>query len=79
MPNEFWVKLVVYTNTDPVFKGLAVTLVGLLSLLFAWWMKKRWREPLKGGFGVFIGLAILITLYGLVILLIRPHWWNPPY
>ncbi len=79
MPEKFWENLVVITNTSPLFKGLAVTLVGLAALLLAWWLKERRREPLKGGFLVFIGLAIFIVLYGLFILILRPMWWNPPY
>ena len=79
MPEKFWENLVVITNTSPLFKGLAVTLVGLAALLLAWWLKERRREPLKGGFLVFIGLAIFIVLYGLFILILRPMWWDPPY
>jgi hypothetical protein len=77
--NEFLIKLVQTTNMNPVFKGSSVTLVGLLALLFAWWMNKRWKEPLRGGFLVFVGLAIFITLFGLFILIFRPNWWALPY
>ncbi len=77
--SDFGVKLIQFTNMDPVFKGAAVTIVGLLALLFAFYMRERWKEPLKNGFLVFIGLAVFIILYGLFILIMRPHWWNPPY
>lgn len=76
---EWVVNFVQITNTSPVFKGLAVVVTGVVALLFAWWMRKRWQEPLEGGFKVFLGLAIFIILYGLFILVFQPHWWNPPY
>ncbi|MFA5034568.1 MAG: hypothetical protein WC500_02145 [Candidatus Margulisiibacteriota bacterium] len=76
---EWVVDIVQFTNTSPVFKGLGALIVGVVALLFAWWMRKRWQEPLEGGFKVFLGLAIFIILYGLFILVFQPHWWNPPY
>jgi putative flippase GtrA len=77
---EPWkVAFIQITNTNPTFKGLSVIIAGLIALLFAYWMNKRWKEPLKGGFLVFIGLAVFIVLYGLFILVFQPHWWNPPY
>jgi hypothetical protein len=77
--NEFGVRLIQFTNMNPVFKGASVTIAGLMALLFALWMKERWKEPLKGGFLVFIGLSIFIILYGLFILIFRPQWWSLPY
>lgn len=77
--NEFGVKLVQFTNMNPVFKGASVTTVGLLALLFALWMRHRWKEPLKGGFLVFAGLAVFIVLFGLYILIFQPNWWALPY
>lgn len=66
-------------NTNPIFKGSSTTIVGLLALLFALWMRWRWKEPLKGGFLVFIGVSIFIVLYGLFILIFQPQWWRLPY
>ena len=77
--SEWGIKLIQYTNTDPTFKGLSVTLAGLLALLFALWMKRRWKEPPKGWFLVFSLLSVFVILYGLFILIAQPHWWNPPY
>jgi phosphoglycerol transferase MdoB-like AlkP superfamily enzyme len=75
-----WVqKGVQFTNMSPVFKGGSVTIAGLVALLFVLWMKQRWKEPLRGGFLVFIVLAVFVVLYGLFILIFRPLWWNPPY
>ncbi|MFA6170282.1 MAG: hypothetical protein WCW67_07755 [Candidatus Margulisiibacteriota bacterium] len=76
---EWVVDIVQFTNTSPFFKGFGALIVGVAALLFAWWMRKRWQEPLAGGFKVFIGLAVFIVLYGLFILVFQPHWWNPPY
>ncbi len=77
--NEWAVRFVALTNMSPTFKGASVALVGLLALLFAAWMNRRWQEPLKGGFLVFIGVAIFIVLYGLFILVFQPQWWKLPY
>ncbi|NQT30670.1 MAG: hypothetical protein HQ596_08870 [Candidatus Saganbacteria bacterium] len=68
-----------YTNTSPVFKGAAVAMVGILALLFAFWMKEKWKEPLKGGFIVFIAIALFALAYGLFLLIFRPNWWALPY
>ena len=76
---EFGIKLIQFTNMNPIFKGASITIVGLLALLFALWMMNRWKEPLRGGFLVFIGLCIFIILYGLFILIFQPQWWNLPY
>jgi hypothetical protein len=77
--NEWGIKIVQFTNMSPIFKGLAVIIIGLLALVFAWWMKKRWQEPLQGGFLVFMALAVFILLYGLFILFFQPQWWKLPY
>lgn len=77
--SEFGVKLIQFTNMNPIFKGSSVAIVGVLALLFALWMKKKWGEPLRGGFLVFIGLAVFIILYGLYILIFQPNWWALPY
>ena len=77
--NDWGVQFIQVTNTSPIFKGLSVTITGLIALLFAFWMVKRWQQPLKGGFLAFISLAVFIVLYGLFILILQPHWWQPPY
>ncbi|OGC21277.1 hypothetical protein A2291_06260 [candidate division WOR-1 bacterium RIFOXYB2_FULL_42_35] len=77
--NDWGATLIQITNLSPTFKGAAVTIVGLLALLFASWMHKRWQEPLKGGFLVFIGISIFIVFYGLFLLIMRPEWWKLPY
>lgn len=77
--NESVVKLTQFMNMNPLFKGASVTLVGLVALFFAWWMSERWKEPLKGGFLVFVLLSVFITLFGLYILVLQPQWWKLPY
>jgi hypothetical protein len=64
---------------NPIFKGGSVTVVGLIALLFALWMNRRWKEPLRGGFLVFIGVSIFIVLFGLFVLIFQPQWWKLPY
>ncbi|OGB90784.1 hypothetical protein A2625_07055 [candidate division WOR-1 bacterium RIFCSPHIGHO2_01_FULL_53_15] len=77
--SEWGVRFIEFTNLSPVFKGGSVALVGLVALLFAFWMNKRWREPRKGGFLVFIGVAAFVALYGLFVLIFQPQWWKLPY
>jgi len=77
--SDLGVKFIQFINMNPLFKGTSVTLVGLLALFFALWMKERWQEELKGGFLVFIGLAVFIVLYGLYIVIFQPAWWSLPY
>ena len=77
--SEFGVQFIQFINMSPFFKGTFIVVVGLVALLFAWWMNKRWNEPLKNGFLVFIGLSIFIVLYGLFILIFQPQWWKLPY
>lgn len=77
--NELGIKVIQATNMSPIFKGAAVTFVGFLALLFAWWMKEKWAEPLKAGFIVFIALSVFTILYGLYILVFQPNWWALPY
>ena len=72
-------KFIQFTDMSPIFKGGSVTIVGLFALLFALWMHRRWKEPLRGGFLVFIGVSIFIVLFGLYILIFQPQWWKLPY
>ncbi len=51
--------------------------VGMIALLFSWWMIKKWKEPLTWQFMIFIGLSVFIVLYGLFILIFQPQWWIP--
>lgn len=69
----------IFTNTSPVFKGVAVIIVGLIGLFFSYWMVKRWKEPMSWQFMIFIGLSIFIVLYGSFILIFQPQLWVPPW
>ena len=71
--------LIIFTNTSPLFKGIAVILVGILALIYIWWLIKKWKEPITWQFVIFISLSVFIVLYGLFILVLQPHWWNPPW
>ncbi|MFA5875840.1 MAG: hypothetical protein WC901_04040 [Candidatus Margulisiibacteriota bacterium] len=77
--NDFGVKLIEFSNTSPIFKGGATTLVGILALVFVLWFMKKTGRKWEIGQKVFLGLAVFIVLYGLFILIFQPHWWNPPY
>ncbi|MFA4843440.1 MAG: hypothetical protein WC632_00630 [Candidatus Margulisiibacteriota bacterium] len=77
--SDFGVSLIQLTNYSPIFKGGAIVLVGLCALLFAYWLKARWKEPLEGRFLVFIGVACFVTLFGLFVLIFQPQWWKLPY
>jgi hypothetical protein len=77
--SDWGANFIQFTNMNPVFKGSAVTLVGLIGLLFALWMNKRWKEPLKGGLLVFLAITLFCVLYGLFVLIFQPPWWKLPY
>lgn len=77
--HEFGTKVLIFTDRNPIFKGGAVMIVGLLALLFALWMQRRRKEPIRGGFLVFIAISIFIVLYGMFILIFQPQWWKLPY
>jgi hypothetical protein len=73
------IKIIQFMNQNPVFKGSGLIILGMAALLFAMYMKKRWKEPRSIGFYIFIALAVFILLYGLLILILRPQWWLPPH
>jgi hypothetical protein len=79
MGHEFGVRVIEFTNMSPLFKGISVTIVGILALLFVYLVNKRWKQPIKGGFKVFAFLSVFIFLYGLFILIFQPQWWSLPY
>lgn len=73
------VAILEFANTSPIFKGLGVIFVGAMALLYAYYMVKRWKEPMTVSFKIFIGFSIFVVLYGLFILIFRPAWWIPPW
>ncbi|OGC06433.1 hypothetical protein A2230_04845 [candidate division WOR-1 bacterium RIFOXYA2_FULL_36_21] len=74
-----WLKLTEFTNFSHLFKGLGLVILGGIALVFSYYMKKRWNEPLKAKFLIFIFIAFFIIVYGLYILIIKPDWWALPY
>jgi hypothetical protein len=77
--SDLVIKIVQFTSFNPLFKGASVVIASLLALLFAGFMYWRWKEPLRGGFLVFIGLALVALVFGLYILVFQPAWWQLPY
>ena len=77
--SRMWESIAQAACFSPIFKGLALIVVGAAALLFANYMNKHWKEPKNKGFSVFVGLAVFIILFGLYILLFRPAWWALPY
>jgi len=73
------VNMAQFTDFSPFFKGPALIILGLLALLFAYYMKRKWKEPASFGYFIFIGLAAFIILFGLYILIFQPQWWKLPY
>jgi len=73
------IKISQFTNFSPFFKGPALIVLGLLALLFAYYMKRRWKEPASAGYWIFVGLAVFIILFGSYILFLQPQWWKLPY
>ncbi|MCU0641286.1 MAG: hypothetical protein MUC35_04265 [Candidatus Margulisbacteria bacterium] len=77
--SEQGIAFITFLNMSPVFKGGASLAVGLVALLFAFWMRQRWHEPLSWQFRIFIGVALFVTLFGLFVLVFQPRWWQLPY
>jgi uncharacterized membrane protein HdeD (DUF308 family) len=77
--SQWGIDFIKFTNMSPLFKGSASLAAGLLALLFAFWMHKRWKEPLQWQFLIFIGVAAFIVLFGLFVLVFQPQWWKLPY
>ena len=75
----FWIKVLQYTNMNPVFKGGACIVVGAAALLFALFVKKRFNEPDSIFYRIFVGLCSFIVVYGMYILAVKPDWWGLPY
>ncbi|MBI5700964.1 hypothetical protein HZC34_03830 [Candidatus Saganbacteria bacterium] len=73
------IQIVQFLNFNPIFKGLGLIILGLIALLFAYFMDRKWKEPKSFGFVLFIAIAIFILLFGLYILLFHPNWWALPY
>lgn len=72
-------KIAQIVNHSPIFKGTALVVLGILALMFSYFMKKKWNEKKSFGFSLFQGIAIFIVLFGLFILIYRPNWWGLPY
>jgi len=79
MGNDWGTRFIRFTNMSPLFKGSALIILGIVALLFSLWVNRKWKEPLKGGFLVFILLSVFILLFGLYILVFQPQWWRLPY
>ena len=78
MDFETGLKILTFVNKSPVFKGTALIILAMLSLLFALWVGKREKEK-DFNFWLFVSFAVFIFIYGLFILIIRPNWWLLPY
>ena len=76
---ELGIRLIEFTNTSPLFKGGATTIVGVLALLFVLWFMKKTKREWELGQKIFLALSVFIIIYGLYILIFQPQWWNPPY
>ncbi|MBU0687172.1 MAG: hypothetical protein KKB81_04915 [Candidatus Margulisbacteria bacterium] len=76
---ELGIRIIEFTNTSPIFKGGATTLVGVIALIFVLLFMRKTKRTWELGQKVFLALAIFIILYGLYILILQPQWWNPPY
>jgi len=77
MSFETGISLISFMSTSPVFKGIALMLLSVLAVLFGFWFNKG-SEP-SNNFKMYLAVAGIIFLYGLFILIVRPHWWLPPY
>ena len=66
-----------WTMTSPIFKGLGFVGLGAVGLTFGWRAHQK-GEKMEFGFSLYLILAAFILLYGLFLLVLRPHWWTPP-
>ncbi|OGC04315.1 hypothetical protein A2276_06930 [candidate division WOR-1 bacterium RIFOXYA12_FULL_43_27] len=73
------IKIIEFTNMNPLFKGGAAVIVGILALLFALWVRRRFLEPDSVFYRIFLGISVFVILYGGYILVVRPQWWRLPY
>ncbi|MBU0572923.1 MAG: hypothetical protein KKH83_00415 [Candidatus Margulisbacteria bacterium] len=77
--SKFGIWFIQFTDRSPLFKGSALILLALFALGFAYFVKKKWGEQGSFGYYLFAGVAVLILIYGLYILVVRPNWWALPY
>ncbi len=77
--SDWGANLMMTMNMSPTFKGGTVLIVSAVALLFAFWMRKRWNEPISAGYVIFISLGAFCFLFGLFVLLFQPQWWKLPY
>ena len=73
------VKILEFMNTSPVFKGIGTMIVGLVALLFAVYMKRKWNEPKSIPFTIYIAFSVFVILYGLYVLIFQPDMWTPAW
>lgn len=77
MSFETGISLISFVSTNPVFKGVALMLLSVLAVVFGLWFNKG-NKP-SSSFNMYLAVAGVIFIYGLFILIVRPHWWLPPY
>ncbi len=78
MPDfEGFVRFLTFINQSWKFKGTGLLALGVLALLFAYYLQKRGNSR-DYSFWLFVTVSLIIVLYGAVILLLQPAWWNPP-
>lgn len=71
------IELLTFMNQSPIFKGISLTILGVLAILFGLWMKKKNKKMDLNVF-IFIAVSVIILLYGIFILVYKPLWWAPP-
>lgn len=71
------IKLLTYMNQSPIFKGVSLTILGVLAILFGLWMKKK-NKKMDLNLWIFIIVSIVILIYGIFVLIFKPALWKPP-
>ena len=64
-------------SQSPVFKGLALIILGILALLFAWVYKGK-EKKIDANLWAFILVAVFILVFGIWVLIFQPQMWQPP-
>lgn len=71
------IKLLTFMNQSPIFKGVSLTILGVLAILFGLWMKKK-NKKMDFNLWVYIIISVAILIYGIFVLIYRPVLWMPP-
>ncbi len=71
------VRIIAFISQNPLFKGISLIVLAVLAALFGLWFNKG--NNVSKGFWGYMLVVLVIFIYGIYILIVRPQWWLPPY